>query len=282
MLPAADLGVRYPSVKHRLPGPENLTAEMLIEQVAELREIGICEQEPIQLALAQSIIINSLGGEFWASECTSFGEKQEFFAQKSNVRVIHLAHVLWCLKGSLGFHDFLKKNDRNNFESTYYEAVVAYLFYKESCSVELVIPSQVRGEDFDLRVKGFGTYVSLNVEVKARRNIFRSQDQALNFLKSHRSQLPRDMNGAIFIKLDIGNGSIDQVSLISVAKRFLKDTSRVKFVVYCWDGSPIENAIALEYCAVDLNGSMGAILGSAFRPVVPQFMIDAAIMNKNT
>ena len=72
------------------------------------------------------------------------------------------------------------------------------------------------------------------------------------------------MNGAIFIKLDIGNGSIDQLALISATKRFLKDTSRVKLVVYCWDGSPIENAIALEYCAVDLNDSMGAIFGSAF------------------
>lgn len=265
-------------MKQRLPGPDNLTPETLKEEVAELREIGICDQGAIQLALAQSIVINSLGGEFWTRECTTFGEKQEFFTQKPDVRVIHLAHVLWCLKESPGFQDFLNKNDHNNFESTYYEAVVAYLFFKEACSVELVIPSQVRGEDFDLRIQGFRSFASLNVEVKARRNVFRSQDQALNFLKSHRSQLPKDMNGAIFIKIDIGSGSIDQISLIFATTKFLKDTSRVKFVVYCWDRSPIENAIALEYCAVDLKGEMGPILGSTTRPVVPQFMIDAEIM----
>jgi hypothetical protein len=60
------------------------------------------------------------------------------------MRIVHLAHALWCLKESVGFRNSLKKNDWRNFESTYYEAVAAYLFLKESLSVEFVIPSQVR------------------------------------------------------------------------------------------------------------------------------------------
>ena len=274
--------VRYPSMKQRQQGPENLTPEILREAISELYKLGIRDSEAIQLALAQIIIINSLGGQFWAKECTTFGSKQEFFIRKSDVRAIHLAHVIWCLKGSVGFHDFLKKNDQNNFESTYYEAVAAYLFLKHSCSVELVIPSQVRGEDFDLRIQGFRDYANLNVEVKARRNTFKSEKQALDFLKRHRSQLPRDMNGAIFCKIDTGNESIDQASLEAATKRFLNDTHRVKFVVYCWDAAPAQNAIALGYCAVGLDGDIGPIFDSAIRPIVPQYIIDTDTRNGNT
>ena len=266
-------------MKQRQPGPENLTLEILREEISELYELGIRDSEAIQLALAHNIIINSLGSQFWAKECTSFGSKQNFFIQKSDVRAIHLAHVLWCLKGSVGFHDFLKKNNQSDFESTYYEAVAAYLFLKHSSSVELVIPSQVRGEDFDLRIQAFRDYAIFNVEVKARRNSFKSEKQVLDFLKRHRSQLPRDGNGAIFCKIDTGNESIDQASLEAVTKRFLNDTHRVKFVVYCWDATPAQNAIALGYRAVGLDGDIGPIFNSTIRPIVPQYIIDAENSN---
>lgn len=259
-------------MKQRSPRLENLTPELLKEQVADLLNIGIRERAAIELSLAQSIIINTLGDEFWAKECTSFGNKQEFFAQKPDVRVVHLAHVLWCLKDGLGFREFLEKNNKNDFESTYYEAVAAYMFLKESRSIELVIPSQVRGKDFDIRVVGFKSQEILNVEVKARRKIFRSERQALNFLKSCRSQLPKDQKGAIFCKIAIGEGTIGQNQVISATQEFLAGTNRINFVVYCWDSSPTDNAIALAYCAVDLNGYMRPILGSAFQPVVPEFM----------
>jgi len=220
-------------MKQRQPGPENLIPEILEEEVSELYGLGIRDPEAIRFALAQSIVINSLGGQFWAKGCTSLGRKQEFFIQKPDTRVIHLVHVLWCLKESVGFRNFLKKNDRRNFESTYYEAVAAYLFLKESRLVEFAIPSQVRGEDFDLRIKGFRDHASLNVEVKARGNTFRSDKKALDFLHRHRTQLPRDMNGAIFSKIYTGSESIDQASLVSATKRFLNDTSHIKFSVYC-------------------------------------------------
>lgn len=159
-------------MKQRQPGPENLMPEILEEEVSELYGLGIRDPEAIRLALTQSIVINSLGGQFWAKECTTIGGKQEFFIQEHDIRVVHLAHVLWCPKESVGFRNFLKKNNRRDFESTYYEAAAAYLFLKEYCLVEFVIPSQVRGEDFDLRIQGFRDQASLNVEVKARRNTF--------------------------------------------------------------------------------------------------------------
>jgi hypothetical protein len=61
------------------------------------------------------------------------------------------------------------------------------------------------------------------------------------------------MKGAIFSKIDTGSESIDQASLVSATKRFLNDTSRIKFIVYCWDMSPAQNSIALGYGAVGMG-----------------------------
>ncbi|HEY9699374.1 MAG TPA: hypothetical protein V6D10_19100 [Trichocoleus sp.] len=261
----------------RSPGFENLKPEILKECVAELHNINIHDQEIIQLVLAQTIIVNTLGGDFWAKECTSFGDRQAFFAQKSDVRVIHLANTLWYLKDCLGFREFVAKNDNNSFEATYYEAVAAYWFLRESHSIQLVIPSQVRGQDFDIKVAGFKAREDLNVEVKARKNIFRTESQALDFLKSHRTQLPRDQKGIIFCKIETGQGTIDQNQLISATQKFLRDTNRVKFAVYCWDSLASDNAIAIACFSVNSDGLMEPIFSEALQPLVPAFMSAAGL-----
>ena len=90
------------------------------------------------------------------------------------------------------------------------------------------------------------------------------------------------MKGAIFSKIDTGSESIDQASLVSATKRFLNDTSRIKFIVYCWDMSPAQNSIAFGYGAVSMDGDMVPIFGSAARPIVARFMLDADVKNRNT
>jgi hypothetical protein len=49
-------------MKQRQPGPENLIPEILEEQASELYGLGISDPEAIRFVLAQSIVINSLGG----------------------------------------------------------------------------------------------------------------------------------------------------------------------------------------------------------------------------
>lgn len=266
-------------MRQEIPGLENLTVANLREWVADLGKCGIRDPNVVQLGLAQGIIGNTLGREFWAKECTSFGNKQPFFAKKSDVRVLHLAHALWCLRESRGFPEFLKKNDKNDFESTYFEAVAAYMFQKQSRDIELVIPSQVRGADFDIKVEGFCAHETLCVEVKARRSIFQTAPMALNFLKKLRTQLPQDEKGAVFCKIAIDEGAIGQEEIISVTRRFLSDTARISFIVYCWDMASIDNAIALAYLAIDRNGEMGPLFGSSGQPVTPRFMIDLGLLN---
>jgi len=84
----------------RTPGLHNLTREIMREQIEDLSKIGL--SHALELGLAQSVIINTLGSEFWAKECTTFGSKQTFFSEKSDVRIIHLAHMLWELRGGVG------------------------------------------------------------------------------------------------------------------------------------------------------------------------------------
>ena len=262
-------------MQSRTPGIHNLCPEIFHEQIEDLRKIGIDLYSGLELALAQSVIINTLGGYFWAKECTTFGHRQDFFANKSDVRIIHLAHMLWSLKDQEGFAEFLRNKDTNNFESTYYELTAAYWFLKSSKSVRLVVESGVKGADFDIEVKEFFLYNSLNVEVKAKQIDFTTEQQIINKFKKTRSQLPQDGNGVIFCKVNL-SGLLTQKELIQAAQIFLKSTKRIAFIVYCWDSwNLIQEGIALAYIAVNREGEMHSIFGESSTPVRPAFLVDA-------
>lgn len=262
-------------MQSRTPGIHNLCPEIFHEQIEDLRKIGIDLYSGLELALAQSVIINTLGGYFWAKECTTFGHRQDFFANKSDVRIIHLAHMLWSLKDQEGFAEFLRNKDTNNFESTYYELTAAYWFLKSSKSVRLVVESGVKGADFDIEVKEFFLYNSLNVEVKAKQIDFTTEQQIINKFKKTRSQLPQDGNGVIFCKVNL-SGLLTQKKLIQAAQIFLKSTNRIAFIVYCWDSwNLIQEGIALAYIAVNREGEMHSIFGESSTPVRPAFLVEA-------
>ncbi len=261
----------------RVPGFDNLNSEVLRETVEDLRALGFEERSIFEHALAQTIIINSLGGDFWAKECTSFGDKQTFFDQKPDVRVVHLAHMLWCLKNSKGFRDFMAKNDRNRFETTYYECNAAHWFFKMSSAIEFVVPKGMRGSDFDIFVSDFRMGGDLNVEVKARTVAFSSRKQVKNFLSSHRNQLPANESGVIFCKLESTGAGIEQEVLIEEARKFVQGTSRIDFVVFCWDASLQANAIVLEYIAVGSEGKMKPIFLAPTGMIISEFMKDSGL-----
>ncbi len=261
-------------MKQRSPGLENLTPECLREVVSDLQKIGI--DNHFDFCLAQTIIINTFGYEFWAKECTSLGKKQDFFTQKSDTKIIHLADMLWCLKDCLGFNFFLDRGkNNNNFESTYFECYAAYSFLKESDSIEFIIPSQIRGKDFDIKVSNFKSQIkSLNVEVKARKEVFDTDKKLMSFLKQHRNQLPDNQIGAFYLKIEISPESISQKKIIEITQDFLRNTGRVHFVIYCWDCIPDEDAIVMKYFSVDSNGLMESIFSSSFDIKIPSFIID--------
>lgn len=270
--PARSAGVMSMTRNSRESGLHQLNAGVVREQVSELRNIGITDTPALQLALSHYVIINTLGGDFWAQECTTFGEQQEFFRTKRDVRKTHLAHMLWCIRDADGFSDFLRKNNTNEFESTYYEVFCAYLFHQQSSSIELIVPQGTKGADFDLRVSEFKCMGDLNVEVKARRAVFQTAKQLSNYLNKCRTQLPSSGPGVIFCKVEIRNDSISTDETIATTGAFLRNTDRVLFVVYCCDATTVDNAIALQCLAIDAAGPMGELFEHSGATITPAFM----------
>lgn len=246
-------------MKQRKPGLENLTEEIVHETIDDFRKIGLNSKESIELGLAQLIIINTLGGNFWAKECTTFGEKQIFFKNKSDVKIIHLAGMLWSLKDSVCFEEFLEKNNNNDFESTYYECVAAHWFLKNSSKIEFVIPISKKGSDFDIKIYNFYNYKILNLEVKARRESFQNEKSVDNFLKKLRTQLPSNGSGAVLCKLELSADSLGQEQLVASTKKFLCNTNRIDFVVYCWDVASLDNILAYNYFSINKDGIMQSL-----------------------
>ena len=198
--------------------------------------------------------MNTLGDEFWAKECTSFRKPQNFFEEKNGVRTVYLAHMLWSLKNSPGFADFLNKNDLLNFESIFYELTAASWFLEESEGIKFVMPIGVKGRDFDILAKGYHGPNALNVEVKSKRRSFSSKKQLRNYLSAYRKQLPANEKGAIFCKILIDESSISQSAVISETQHFLQSTERVSFVTYCWDATHSDSAVALSTFSVGAFG----------------------------
>lgn len=253
-------------------GLHNLTCEEIREVASELEAIGVLDDSLIY-ALASFVIINTLGFEFFAKECTTFRKPQNFFEEKNGVKTIYLAHMLWSLKNSSGFANSLNKNDLLNFESVFYELTAASWFLKESESIEFVMPIGVKGRDFDILAKGYHGPNSLNVEVKSKRRSFSSGKQLRNYLSEYRKQLPANEKGAIFCKILIDESSISESAMISETQHFLQNTERVSFVTYCWDATHSDSAVILSTFSV---GSFGLaypfLCQSEALVITPSFM----------
>lgn len=262
----------------KTPGLNHLNLATLKETVSELRALSIPDNA-LQLPLAQTIIINSLGKEFWSRECATLGNKQDFFTDKPDVKIIHIAHMLWNLKKSKGFEEFLSKNNLLEFESIYYEIIAANWFYLNSESIEFVIPKMVKGQDFDLSVKKFKNQSDLNVEVKAKRKSFVSIKQLKSYLSKYRRQLPSIGNGVIFLKIKIDDLTISQNDVVETSCKFLKSTTRIKFIVYCWDDSNSESIIAIKYFAVKKNGLITPpVFGVNTNHIAPSFLKECGLI----
>ncbi|MEA5512799.1 hypothetical protein [Nodularia sp. UHCC 0506] len=262
----------------RQSGIHNLTPEILRKEVDEMNQIGITFESGLELALASYIIINTLGGDFWAKECTTFGKKQDFFKTKGDARIIHLAHMLWCLRNYSGFQEFSERNKKGDFESAYYEVTAAHFFSEVANSIRFIIPSGVKGSDFDIEVSKFLSYNSLYVEIKARQQPFANESQINDLFNKARRQLPKDGHGVIFCKIKISaqlKQQLTQDDFIRAAKNCLKTSKRISFIVYCWDHwDLIEEGIALAYLAINEYGDMGNIFAGSPNPLRLSFIAD--------
>jgi hypothetical protein len=247
-------------ILRRKPSLEYLNHSEMSATIEDLEKIGISTENGLEIALAHQIIINTLGLEFYKRECTSYSTtKQPFFNEKQYVRQVHLANCLWKLRECVGYKEFLRREQKGDFESAYYELVVAAWFRQISSDVQLVIPSGRKSYDFDIKAKNVLGFPTLNVEIKARSQSFKDRKVLSDYLAKSRQQLPQDGDGAIFLKIMIDEDSISQNIIRDTIVRFLKGTDRVKLVVYIWDVDIRDRAIALSYEAINRNGIMKPI-----------------------
>ena len=123
---------------------------------------------------------------------------------------------------------------------------------------------------------GFKNFGQLNVEVKARKAVFTSTDQARDFLNKARTQLPKGEKGAIVMKVARGQSSISQDELHMAIASCLRVSERLAFVLYLWDASGFDNSIALAHVFVESSGPVE----SPFKIkglIVPGFIRDAEV-----
>jgi len=203
-------------------GIHQLNLDIMAEAVEDISKLFQSEPKDILevnliIGLSNTIIINTFGKEFWAKECTTFGKLQDFFKSKSSVRIVHLADMLWRLKGCGGFQEFIERNKQRHKEvdiqPAYYEAYAACCFLGRSKSVAFNKPINEPQSDFDIIVKDFDGIAKLNVEVKGFQVPITSKSNLKNRLNAAKGQWPHNQKGAIFCKLHLHSDHLTKVSI---------------------------------------------------------------------
>jgi hypothetical protein len=114
--------------------------------------------------------------------------------------VIQLAELLTCLEPVPNFDAKLQDLRKKGLEETFYELRVAHELHEKGYLVKFVVPSGVRGQDFDLEARL--EQESLAVEVKCLTDEpDYSAKMLYNRLKKASGQLPQTGGGIIFIML---------------------------------------------------------------------------------
>ena len=213
---------------------KTLTVESLREQAAQLPPTLAHIPEH---ALAMLIVMRALGRDFYDREISkTANSSSDFFQRRTSILTIHIADLIWRLRDKDGFSTLLKKNGDRSFESTYFELVAAELVDSSSTSIDFVIPSGIKGQDFDLRASGFLGYNQCCIEIKSRRIAFKSKRALRYFLNDARSQLPRGGTGILICKIPQEGHYTSATQVISdIATWMRTSTTRIKRVVLCWD-----------------------------------------------
>jgi len=73
------------------------------------------------------------------------------------------------------------------------------------------------------------------------------------------------------------NDSLSPDETIATTGAFLRNTSRVLFVDYCFDATTADNAIALQYVPIDAAGPMGELLEHSGATITPAFMNEMSL-----
>ena len=241
---------------------KDLTTESLREQAAQLSPALTHISEHV---LAMLIVMRALGKDFWERELSSHANPSSaFFQERKSILTVHVADLIWRLRDKNGFSTLLRKNGDRSFESTYFELVASEMVDSSSESIDFVIPSGIKGQDYDLRAFGFIGYSQSAIEIKSRRKAFKSSRALRNFLNDARSQLPRGGIGILICKIPrSGHYASQQEVSDDIATWMRTSTRRIKRVILCWDVFERETlAVSFASWVIDPSGVSNEVFGA--------------------
>lgn len=149
------------------------------------------------------------------------------------VKIMMVGETLFALRNCEGFAEFCKRSAGRDFRSLFCELIVARTYLMGGYEVKQVIPSFVRGQDFDLVVIRDGE--TLNIEVTSTEVAEFSEATVLNTLRKKRTQVP-NTHPSVFVYvipdswMTFQNTRPDRFEI--VAKEFLRSTGRINALTF--------------------------------------------------
>ena len=202
----------------------------------------------VALRGAISILMKTLG-EKWADRYVSPtpGRSDSGFLKRglsSDIerltyidRLMMLAEFLNGLSELKNFDSKVKDLRTKSLEETFFEMEVAYSLKSRGFAVEFVVPSRIKGQDYDLTVQIEGQRLAVEVKCRTSDSPF-DENRLKNPLKrAARLQLPKEGSNVIYFKLP--TRWTLETSFIAAAdtvlNHFFRDYSRINMVVLWWE-----------------------------------------------
>ncbi len=219
-----------------------LTREDLEQTKKHFAESGYVVQ---WFAMAQDVILTTLGPGWWKANCLTNSEKPDPFLNLKvsyetdpynfQDRIIRLGHMLYNLTECIGYGDFISSLRSRDLESAFFEIQVAHLTKNSGHQVQFVKPSGQRGSDYDL-IATINT-TPVYIEAKSRRSGVVMSEKALKKkLDKARKQLPLTGPGIIFVSIpEEWTEQKDAEAIISRSiASFFRNSARVNHVILIW------------------------------------------------
>ncbi|MCL5980305.1 MAG: hypothetical protein M1488_06465 [Gammaproteobacteria bacterium] len=212
--------------------------------------------------ISHYIIDMTLGVDWFDSHCQLGENRLAPFAQdlstdsgaaEFHLNVVRLAHMLFQLRDTPGYDDFISSLMTRDFEPVFFELHAASLLFQNSCTVQFVKTTGIKGQDYDLRLLIENKPVA--VEVKSRRaSPITDRKKLKNALSEARKQLPTDIPGIVCVAISAEFHTSPEFahaeSEVEVAlTEFLNSTKRVNRVLVFWhrfEGEPVHSKTMIK------------------------------------
>jgi hypothetical protein len=220
--------------------------ELTKEQLQETkRHFANLPNDHVYVAMASQITLCMLGPDWWKKNVVGDTGRPDEFLQRSDsseescfnyqLRLTMIGHMLWLLKESSGFADFITSLKTRELEAVFFELYSAECLFESGFTIEFVKAVGEKGQDYDLRANL--AHTTFYVEAKTRRHGPVLEQRKLDStLKQARSQLPSSGPGIVFISIPVlwTVNSQAEPLISGTIQSFLKGTQRVNHVVVIW------------------------------------------------